>query len=116
MRVRVKDDVEAFLTIKSAGAGSSRLEFEYPIPVHEAKALFGLRIGHIVEKRRHIVVVEGQRWEVDVFHGALEGLVLAELELDNADQHIHKPDWLGDDVTDDRRYYNASLALNGLPR
>ena len=115
VRVRIKDDEKAFLTIKSAEAGPSRLEFEYPIPVDEAKALFELRIGHIVEKRRHVVVFEGHHWEVDLFRGVLDGLVVAELELDDAEQQFHKPDWLGEEVTHDRRYYNASLAMHGLP-
>lgn len=116
VRIRIKDDVKAFLAVKSAEAGPSRLEFEYPIPVDEAKALFELRIGHIVEKRRHIVAVDGRHWEVDLFHGVLDGLVMAELELDDAEQQFHKPDWLGGEVTHDWRYYNASLAVHGLPR
>jgi adenylate cyclase len=116
VRIRIKDDVTAFLAIKSADAGPIRLEFEYPIPVGEAAALFELRLGHVVEKRRHIVVVDGHHWEVDVFRGVLGGLVMAELELDDAEQHFHKPDWLGEEVTHDRRYYNASLAMDGLPR
>jgi adenylate cyclase len=116
VRIRTKDDAKAFITIKSAEAGPSRLEFEYPIPVEDAKALFALRVGHVVEKRRHIVIVEGDRWEVDVFHGVLSGLVMAELELEDAERQFHKPDWLGEEVTQDRRYYNASLAMRGLPR
>ena len=116
VRVRIKDEAAAFIAIKSAEAGASRLEFEYPIPVDQAKALLELRVGHIVEKRRHIVVVHGDHWEVDLFHGALSGLVIAELELDDAGQHIQMPEWIGEEVTHDRRYYNASLALQGLPR
>ena len=116
VRIRIKDDATAFLAIKSAEAGRSRLEFEYPIAVEEARALLELRVGHIVEKRRHIVVVDGNRWEVDVFHGALSGLVVAELELNDAEQSFHMPDWIGEEVTHDRRYYNACLALEGLPR
>ena len=115
VRIRIKDDAKAFLAIKSAEAGPRRLEFEYSIPVDEAKALFELRVGHIVEKRRHIVVHEGHHWEVDVFCGVLDGLIIAELELHDADQQLHKPDWLGEEVTHDRHYYNASLAMHGLP-
>ena len=115
VRIRIKDDAKAFLTVKSAEAGSSRLEYEYPIPVDDAKALFALRIGHIVEKRRHIVIVDGHHWEVDLFRGVLAGLIMAELELDEVEQQFPKPDWLGEEVTHDRRYYNASLALHGLP-
>lgn len=115
VRIRIKDNAKAFLAIKSAEAGRTRSEFEYPIPVGDAEALFELRIGHIVEKRRHIVLVDGRRWEVDLFRGALDGLIMAELELDTAEQQFQKPDWLGKEVTDDRRYYNASLAMHGLP-
>lgn len=115
-RVRIKNGETAFLTVKSADAGRSRAEFEYAIPVGDAQAMFALRVGHVIEKRRHIVIFEGQRWEIDVFTGDLDGLVMAELELDDADQQFGKPAWLGEEVTDDRRYYNASLALNGLPR
>lgn len=115
VRIRIKDDAEAFLSVKSAEAGPTRLEFEFPISVVEAKALFELRVGHVVEKRRHIIIVDGNRWEVDVFHGVLHGLGMAELELEDAEQHFLKPDWLGREVTHDQRYYNASLALHGLP-
>jgi adenylate cyclase len=116
VRVRIKNGDTAFLTVKAADAGRIRAEFEYAIPVDDARAMFALRAGKIVEKQRHIVIFEGQRWEVDVFSGDLDGLVMAELELDDADQQFGKPDWLGEEVTDDRRYYNACLALNGLPR
>lgn len=116
VRVRIKNAETAFITIKSAEAGRSRAEFEYSIPVGDAHALFELRVGHVVEKRRHIVLFDGHHWEIDVFTGALEGLVMAELELDHAEQQFSKPGWLGKEVTDDRRYYNASLALNGLPQ
>ena len=115
VRIRIKDDAEAFLSVKSAEAGPTRLEFEFPISVVEAKTLFELRVGHVVEKRRHIIIVDGNHWEVDVFHGVLDGLGMAELELKDAEQQFLKPDWLGREVTDDQRYYNASLALHGLP-
>ena len=116
VRIRIKDGAKAFLSVKSAEAGLSRLEFEYPVPVDDAEALFALRVGHVVEKRRHIVVAGGHRWEVDVFRGVHEGLIMAELELDEAQQQFPRPDWLGAEVTHDQRYYNASLAMHGLPR
>jgi adenylate cyclase len=115
IRIRVVDDASAMLTVKSAQAGRERYEFEYPIPIGDAPMLLQLCDGRILEKRRHIVPVGDCKWEVDVFGGNLTGLVMAELELSHADDEFAYPDWLGAEVTDDARYYNASLAANGLP-
>ncbi|HEV7717695.1 MAG TPA: CYTH domain-containing protein [Arsenicitalea sp.] len=115
IRIRVVDDASAMLTVKSAQAGRERYEFEYLIPVGDAPMLMQLCDGRVLEKRRHIVPVGGCKWEVDVFSGDLAGLVIAELELSRADAEITYPDWLGPEVTEDARYYNASLAANGLP-
>lgn len=114
IRVRIVDEVRAFLTIKSAEAGIARGEFEYPIPPEDAEALLQLRSGLLIEKRRHIVPVGMSRWEVDVFEGAHAGLVLAEIELPDEAASFDRPDWLGAEVTGDRRYSNARLALFGL--
>ena len=116
VRVRIKDGSAARLTIKSAGAGARRSEFEYEIPVADAEEMLALRIGIVIEKTRHIVPYAGNRWEVDVFEGELAGLVVAEIEHEREGQAIDLPDWLGDEVTLDKRYYNADLAVNGLPR
>ena len=110
-RVRILDDAEAVLTIKSAAPGTTRSEFEYPIPLADARALLELASGLVIEKRRHLVPLDGLTWEVDVFEGAHAGLVLAEVELPAEDTPFERPDWLGPEVTDDRRYYNANLAL-----
>lgn len=110
VRVRIIDDAEAFLTLKSAEPGTTRSEFEYPIPLADAQALMELRRGLAIEKRRHIVPLGGQRWEVDVFEGAHDGLIIAEIELPHADAAFERPDWLGREVTGERRYYNANLA------
>jgi adenylate cyclase len=115
VRIRIADDQIASLTIKSGKAGIERAEFEYPIPVDDAEALMALRMGHVIQKRRHIVMVNEARWEVDVFTGDLDGLVIAEIEFQNKHQHVELPDWLGKEITDDGRYSNAALSIRGLP-
>ncbi len=108
---------QAFLTIKSNDPGHSRAEFEYDLPTaHADHILSQLGAGSLrIEKTRHKVMVDGNEWSVDVFSGALSGLTLAEIELSDPDQAFSRPDWLGDEVTDDPRYRNASLAERGLP-
>ena len=115
VRVRIMDDSEARLTIKGRISGMTRAEFEYPVPVEDARALLAMRTGHLVAKRRHDVTEDGRLWEVDVFEGELAGLVMAECELAAEDEAVVRPPWLGREVTHDARYYNASLAVHGLP-
>jgi len=115
VRVRVVNESSARLTVKAApdgkGPALSRAEFEYAIPVEEALAMLELRSGRIVEKTRHLVPAQnGRTWEVDVFGGAHEGLVIAEIELGTADERIELPEWLGREVTGDPAYSNAVLA------
>jgi CYTH domain-containing protein len=115
VRIRIKDD-SAFITIKGPANenGFSRLEFEYPVPVSDAEEMMKL-CNAVIEKERHYVPEEkGRTFEIDVFHGAHEGLVIAELELQSEDEAFEKPDWLGDEVTGDERYYNAYLASHTL--
>jgi CYTH domain-containing protein len=116
VRVRIKGD-KAFITIKGASNanGFSRVEFEYPIPVPDAQALLELAQTGFIEKDRHYVPFGNHLFEVDVFHGVHEGLVIAELELQSEDECFEKPDWLGDEVTGDDRYYNAYLASHPFP-
>jgi adenylate cyclase len=116
VRVRIKDDAQAQLTIKSAGATRTRSEFEYPVSVDDARDMMRLRDGAVLEKRRHNVPIDGLTWEVDVFEGVLAGLVIAEVELPDENTPFRHPDWLGEEVTGDRRYYNAALSRNGAPR
>ncbi len=111
IRVRIVDEAEAYLTFKSALRGTTRAEFEYPVPLDDARALIELHQGLVIEKRRHLVPFDGFTWEVDVFAGAHAGLVIAEIELPAEDTPFERPDWLGREVTGERRYYNASLAL-----
>jgi adenylate cyclase len=112
IRVRIRDNQAATLTIKSRGADLKRLELEYEIPVLEAEAMLPLRRGAIIEKRRAIVPVQGHVWEVDTFFGDNVGLVLAEIELDAVDETFVRPHWIGAEVTSHASYYNGALANN----
>ena|SRR5881394_4072801 len=108
VRVRVAGH-EAHLNIKSGGLVASRQEYEYAVPIDEARELLTLCPGPLVEKTRHYVDFGGFEWEVDEFDGANAGLIVAELELDAEDQAFPRPAWLGQEVTHLRRYYNVSL-------
>lgn len=109
VRVRIAGG-KAFLTIKGVTQGATRAEFEYPIPMEDAEQLLKLSDGPIIEKDRYRIVHDGALWEVDEFRGDNAGLVLAEIELKSEDQPFSRPTWLGEEVTQDRRYYNSSLA------
>ncbi|MFM8964623.1 MAG: CYTH domain-containing protein [Sphingomonadales bacterium] len=107
VRIRITDNM-AFFTIK-LGSGLTRSEFEYEIPQDEANEMIeeaGLACLH---KTRYYIQHGSDTWELDVFHGALEGLLLAELELENEDQTFDYPSWLGQEVTFDSAYPNANL-------
>lgn len=110
VRVRITGNEKAFLTIKSSQSGVSRSEFEYPISVKDARELMRLRSGLVIEKRRYVVNVGKDRFEVDVFNGKQSGLVLAEIELKGERARFHRPTWLGKEVTGKKRYYNAKMA------
>ncbi len=109
VRVRIEGD-HAFLNLKSRQRGHTRQEFNYPIPVDEARELLALCVGGLVDKRRHYVQHGGHLWEVDEFLGANAGLVVAEIELESADEGFEMPPWAGRQVTDSLRYYNLALA------
>lgn len=110
VRVRVRGD-KGYLTIKGKSQGISRSEYEFEIPADEADAMLAdLAQGPVVEKTRHLVEVDGHTWEVDVFAGANEPLVMAEIELPSDDEQFTVPSWAGQDVSDDPRYYNVNLA------
>lgn len=110
IRVRIDDRDVARLTIKSAGAGVERQELEYTIPCADAETLLAMRDGALISKTRHVVPIGRLHWEIDVFQDANAGLILAEVELERADQSLELPDWIGLEVTHDRRYYSAELA------
>ena len=109
VRVRIEGEA-AFLNIKSREAGPQRQEFDYPIPVADARALLALCVGGLVEKRRHQVGHAGHLWEIDEFLGENAGLVVAEIELDAVDAAFERPAWTGAEATHARRYYNLALA------
>lgn len=110
VRVRIDGDA-AFLTLKGRSKGPERLEFEYSVPLEDAKAMLAaFALSPPVEKTRYEVSFGGFVWEIDEFHGANAGLIVAEIELAAADQDFARPDWLGKEVTDDARYYNACLS------
>ncbi len=111
IRVRLQEGGKATLTIKSKEVKLRRLELEYEIPLLDAEKLLALRQGSIIEKVRHIVPLQGLTWEVDVFEGENAGLVIAEVELETAEQSVPLPSWIGREVTGERQYYNSALAL-----
>ncbi len=109
--VRVRTcGAKAFLTIKGETIGISRPEFEYEIPLEDARALLAMCQTPLVEKTRWIVPAGTLKWEVDEFSGLNRGLNIAELELTAEDQVFEKPDWIGREVTSEKRYYNSKLA------
>ena len=108
VRVRLAGE-RAWLNIKSGGFVASRQEFEYPIPVVDARELLALSTGPLIEKTRHIVPHRGFEWEIDEFHGANSGLVVAEIELDDVHQEFQLPEWIGAEVTHLARYYNVNM-------
>ena len=113
VRVRITGD-QAFLTIKGASdaGGTTRFEWEKEIAPEDAQELFKLCEPGSIHKTRYYVKAGKHTYEVDEFYGDNEGLVLAEIELETADQHFDKPDWLGEEVTGDNRYYNSQLSKN----
>jgi adenylate cyclase len=116
VRVRSWDDERAALTLKGRASGMTRAEYEYDIPMDDAREMLDMAQPHVLEKRRHLVPFGGLTWEVDVFEGRHEGLVIAEVELTSEQQAVELPAWVGTEVTDDDRYYNASLSrTNGVP-
>ena len=112
VRIRITDD-KAYLTIKGKPADGhfARYEWEKEIDIQEAKELMHLCQGTIIDKTRWIVPAaeDGLKWEIDEFHGKHEGLTLAEIELTSEEQEVEKPDFVGEDVTSDPRYYNANM-------
>lgn len=109
VRVRIEGG-RATLTIKGRSEGATRAEFEYAIPVDEAAQLLDhLCQRPLIEKTRRRIVVDGHTWEVDEFLGENAGLAVAEIELSSEQEAFTRPDWIGEEVTGDARYYNSSL-------
>ena len=108
VRVRIKGD-QGFLTVKGKNEGISRSEFEYEIPAADAEAMLQLAEQPVLVKTRYKEVHGGHTWEIDVFSGENQGLIVAEIELARADEDFVHPGWLGPEVSGDVRYYNANL-------
>ena len=112
VRVRTIDD-KAFITIKGITAGVSRLEFEYEVPLADANEMLDKLVEQpIIEKRRYKIARDGVVWEIDEFFGDNEGLVIAEVELQDEQQEIVRPQWLGEEVSADPRYFNNNLVMH----
>ena len=111
VRVRIRGN-EGYLTIKSATneRGWSRYEFEKPISLEEAEELMKLCLPGLIDKVRHYVKAGNHVWEVDVFHGENEGLIVAEIELESEEESFELPSWVGQEVSGDAKYYNSMLA------
>jgi len=109
VRIRSKGE-NAFVTIKGKSTGLSRPEFEYEIPLQEAKEMLEkLCVKPLIEKTRYLISENGKQWEVDVFEKENEGLILAEIELMHEEQKIILPPWAGEEVTGNPDYYNVNL-------
>ena len=115
VRVRIADE-KAFLTIKGKGneTGITRFEWEKEIPVEEAKSLLELCEKGVIEKTRFEILSGKHLFEVDEFYGENVGLIIAEIELSDENEAFEKPDWLGKEVTNDERFYNAYLSKNSF--
>lgn len=108
VRIRIIDD-QAFITVKSVTVNATRHEWEYGIPVTDAKEMLGLCDGNIVEKRRWIVSDNDMKWEIDEFFRPISGLTVAEIELADENIPICPPPFIGLEVTGDPAYYNSNL-------
>lgn len=110
VRIRL-DDLYGYMTVKGKGSESGMSRFEWEMVIHhsEARSLLGL-CTDVIEKTRYSILYGDHTWEVDVFHGLNDGLVLAEIELRSENEAFIIPDWIGEEVTGDARYYNACLA------
>lgn len=116
VRVRTKEDsinatTRAYLTIKGKSTGTVRAEYEYEIPIADANEMLDqLCLSPLIEKHRYTLQHGGMTWEIDEFFGENQGLIIAEIELESADQLFAEPSWLGTEVSHDARYFNAALS------
>lgn len=110
--IRVRQTSEqGFLTIKGISVGSTRKEYEYEIPLEEAKELLDQFAVAELSKIRYKISIGNHVWEVDEFSGKNDGLIVAEIELTSEDEHFEIPDWIGREVTGEEKYYNSNLVL-----
>ena len=109
IRVRI-EGIQASINIKSRKSDRVNHEFEYIIPMDEARFLVRMSPYPVIEKTRYVVKYKGKIWEVDQFHGSNDGLIVAEIELDDEDEAFSRPLWIGKEVTSDTKYLNSSLS------
>lgn len=114
VRVRTKGE-KGFLTIKGKTTGITRAEFEYEIPYEHALELLSSFCDKTLSKERYTLTYKEKVWEIDVFHDGLEGLIVAEIELENEADEFDKPNWILDEVSYDPRYYNSQLVKGIKP-
>lgn len=115
VRVRIVNDTQAFITIKSKINKLKKYEFEYEIPIGDAFMLLdSLCYKPFIEKIRYDILIENSKWEVDVFSGKFEGLVIAEIELPEESSSFTKPYWVGQEVTDDPKYSNSEMVKRAM--
>ncbi|MDR6817143.1 CYTH domain-containing protein [Neorhizobium sp. 2083] len=114
VRVRIMDGKRAKLTIKIGRELSVRDEFEYEIPLADAEEMAVAAVGVVLEKTRHEIRHQGYTWEVDVYGGTYKGLVVAEVEIEDEGALPDIPDWIGEEITGDRRYSNTVMATEDL--
>jgi CYTH domain-containing protein len=116
VRVRLVGN-QGYLTIKGLTEGFSRAEYEYPIPAEDAQEMLDILCDRpLIEKTRYKIEFAGLTWEVDEFAAENQGLIVAEVELTDAKQIIELPDWIGNEVSDDPRYYNVNLTQHPFNR
>lgn len=109
VRVRILDD-RAFITVKSRNLGATRSEWEYEVPLADAREMMHLCTEDLIEKTRYVVPYGGLKWEVDVFEGALTGLIVAEVELESESTPVQLPPFVGKEVTGNPAFYNTALS------
>ncbi len=114
VRIRIMDGKKAKLTIKIGRDLFARDEFEYEVPLADAHEMAQQALGVVLEKTRYFVPYDGYTWEVDVYAGAYAGLVVAEVEIASEKERPSLPDWVGKEITGDRRYSNVNMAIEDL--
>ena len=110
-RLRFFNNEKAIISLKQNCAGLSRYEFEYEIPLSDAKKIVSISNSNFTEKIRHIIYFDSIKWEIDEFLGDNKGLLIGEVELESEGQHIALPDWIDSEVTNQNKYFNYNLAL-----
>ena len=111
-RLRIFDNKKAIISLKQNCSGLKRYEFEYEIPLVDAQKIISIGNFLNIKKIRHELIIDNIKWEVDQFLEKNEGLVIAEVELQNEDQKLNLPKWIEKDVTNQNKYYNYNLAIN----